>query len=103
MFETYIVKETIEYTEWRQGDGLHRIHGPAMEWKNGLKEWWQKGKQHRDDGPAIIFPDGEKHWFLFGKRFSEKDFKKHMTMVTTIPIKTISTPIKPVIRQLHPD
>jgi hypothetical protein len=65
---TYIVKETIEGTEWRQGDGLHRILGPAREFKNGLKEWWQKGHLHREDGPAIIFPDGEKHWFQNGKR-----------------------------------
>lgn len=67
--ETYIVKETLEGTEWRDaGFILHRINGPAREFKNGLKEWWQKGHLHREDGPACIFPDGEKHWYQNGKR-----------------------------------
>lgn len=46
---------------------LHRIDGPAIEWKDGGKEWWVNGFLHRTDGPAIESAFGDKYWFVNGK------------------------------------
>ena len=45
-------------------DYCHRLDGPAIEWKNGLKEWWVDDKRHRADGPAIEFVSGTKAWWV---------------------------------------
>ena len=26
--------------EWRQHGQIHRVDGPAIEWRNGSVEWW---------------------------------------------------------------
>lgn len=50
-------------TEWRKANGkLHRLNGPAIEWKSGAKEWWVDGKLHRLDGPAREFNPGKEWW-----------------------------------------
>lgn len=61
--------------EWRDGDKLwyfygklHRMDGPAVERMNMNKEWWVEGKRHRVDGPAIEWADGDKWWYVEGKR-----------------------------------
>ena len=66
--EEYTVKVYSNKTEWRQGDKLHRIDGPAIEWANGTKSWYQNGEYHRLDGPAIEGPDGYKEYYIEGKR-----------------------------------
>ena len=52
---------------WYQSNLLHRLDGPAVEWKNGIKEWYKEGEYHREDGPAVegTFSKG---WFQNGKR-----------------------------------
>lgn len=45
---------------------LHRMDGPALEYKNGRKEWYHHGKMHREDGPAIETVT-YKAWFIDGK------------------------------------
>ena len=45
-------------------DYCHRLDGPAIEWKNGLKEWFVDDKRHRSDGPAIEFVSGTKAWWV---------------------------------------
>lgn len=35
-------------------NNLHRLDGPAIEFKSGAEWWMQLGKLHRDNGPAII-------------------------------------------------
>jgi len=55
-------------TEWRRADGkLHRLDGPAIEWKNGTKEWWVNGKLHRIGAPALEWDDGTRQWWFNGK------------------------------------
>jgi hypothetical protein len=46
-----------EKTVWLLKDGktIHRIHGPAVEWKNGDQEYFQNGKLHCENGPALMF------------------------------------------------
>ena len=56
-------------------DILHRIDGPAAEYKNGYKEWYFEDKFHRVDGPAIEFVSGEKQWWLNGKLLTEAEHK----------------------------
>ena len=59
--------------EWYQNGRLHRKNGPAVEWKDGSRFWYQDGKIHREDGPAVEWASGSKSWFLNGKsqKFSE--------------------------------
>lgn len=54
---------------WYDKDGrLHRVDGPAVEFKDGEKRWCKRGELHREDGPAVERPDGSKSWYLNGKR-----------------------------------
>jgi hypothetical protein len=43
---------------------LHRLDGPAIEYKDGTKVWYYKGRKHRDDGPAYEGNDGDKSWYI---------------------------------------
>lgn len=54
--------------EWVSDGQLHRLDGPAVEFKNGKQCWYLYGKLHRDDGPAISCPDGRSEWFIKGIR-----------------------------------
>jgi hypothetical protein len=54
-------------------DLLHREDGPAVEWKNGMKEWWINGKRHRDDGPAVTSSNGAIFRYFNGSHFSTKE------------------------------
>jgi hypothetical protein len=60
-------------SRWLNG-GLHRVDGPAIEWKNGDKEWWLNGKRHREDGPAIEWKNGDKEWWLDGEYYESNDW-----------------------------
>ncbi len=50
---------------------LHRIDGPAVEYKNGNKLWCINGLCHREDGPACEWADGNKEWFINGRLHRE--------------------------------
>ena len=60
---------------WFQNDKRHRLDGPAMEYPDGTKEWYQNDKLHRLDGPAMEYPDGSKEWYIDGKQYSEEEFQ----------------------------
>lgn len=58
---------------------LHRIDGPAIEFKNGESHWYQFNERHRMDGPAII-SGAFKQWWLNGKQFeTEEEWQKALT------------------------
>ena len=50
---------------------LHRIDGPAVEFKSGTKEWWENGLRHRIGKPAIEWAGGNEEWYVNGKRHRE--------------------------------
>lgn len=52
---------------WYRNNKIHRIDGPAIEYKNGSKKWYLNGKCHRLDGPAIEYADGYKEWYIEGE------------------------------------
>src|SRR4051812_48062536 len=55
------------YKRWiNEKDQLHRIDGPAIEYKNGSKEWHVNGELHRLDGPAVESITGYKSWYVNG-------------------------------------
>jgi len=45
---------------------LHRIDGPALEFKDGGVEWWVNGVRHNLNAPAIQKPDGTEEWWVNG-------------------------------------
>lgn len=53
---------------------LHRVDGPAIEFKSGEEHWYLLGEHHRNDGPAITF-NGIKQWWLNGKQYTEDEYK----------------------------
>lgn len=57
---------------WKLKNGkVHRVDGPAFEYKDGSVMWFKNDARHRDDGPAVIFrgPDGDRmEWWVNGKR-----------------------------------
>lgn len=76
MSQTYKVTVHSNRTEWCKPNTttLHRLDGPAVEWKDGAKEWRVEGKLHRLDGPAIEWNDGGKEYWLDGKHLTEEKF-----------------------------
>lgn len=48
---------------------VHRLDGPAIEYKNGSKEWYKDGVSHREDGPAYEDFYGVWGYFLDGKEY----------------------------------
>jgi len=50
---------------WYNDDSvLHRLDGPAVEWRNGNETWLVNGGIHRIDGPAIEWADGTLEWWI---------------------------------------
>ncbi len=47
---------------------LHRLDGPAIEYRNRRKEWYKNGKRHKLDGPAVEYDDSNKYWYKNGLR-----------------------------------
>lgn len=43
---------------------LHRLDGPAIEYKDGTKFWIINGKHHRNIDPAIEWTKENKQWFF---------------------------------------
>lgn len=69
--------------EWKNGDKSwyvngerHRLDGPAVEYLNGYKSWYVNDKLHRLDGPAIVYSSGTESWYIEGKLYSEEEFNK---------------------------
>lgn len=61
-------------------NNLHRLDGPAIEFKTGTEWWMQMGKLHRDNGPAITKELGHKkisEYYLNGDK-AEKDEIKNI-------------------------
>jgi len=55
--------------EWRVNGKKHRLDGPAVTTNFGTKQWWVNGKLHRLNGPAIVWHNGDKEWWANGKRY----------------------------------
>ena len=61
--------DTVGGVEYTNSEGqLHRIHGPAVIYPNGLGGWYYHGRLHRENGPAITSPDGFEGWYHHGLR-----------------------------------
>ena len=58
-----------EASYWYKEGKLHREDGPAIEYKNGIKEWFQNGIRHRINGPAIEYPNARIAWYIKGEEF----------------------------------
>jgi hypothetical protein len=70
--ELTITIDSSKTKRWRNKKGkLHRLDGPAVEWRNGSKEWWVDGFRHRSDGPSIVYTDGHMEWHVIGMRHRE--------------------------------
>jgi hypothetical protein len=60
--------------EWYQNNKLHRLDGPAYTTNSGYKEGRFRGSIHREDGPAILYDDGcGKRWFLNDIQYRTKE------------------------------
>lgn len=58
---------------WKNGSGqLHRLDGPAVEYKDGSKYWFKNGEIHREDGPAVENVSGQ-HWYLNDKKVTKEE------------------------------
>jgi hypothetical protein len=64
--QEYTVRVYDSHTEWYQNSELHRLDGPAVEFKDGSKTWWKNDKRHRDNGPAVEWSHGHKEWWVNG-------------------------------------
>ena len=65
--------------QWYKGGYLHRLDGPAVEYKNGYTEWWLNGYCHRIGGPAIKggFADKDDETYcLYGDFYYEDEYNK---------------------------
>lgn len=62
-------------SEWYQHGLLHRVGGPAAEYRE-MRCWYKNGKLHREDGPALEGLEGQqagrKEWYIEG-RLHRKD------------------------------
>jgi len=52
---------------------LHRVDGPALI-SNQDKFWYCNGKLHRMSGPAVEYKDGTLYWYIDGLRISKTLF-----------------------------
>ena len=95
-------RETSVTYRWYYGiHELHRIGGPAINWKDGANEWFISGRRHRLNGPvfesvsdyrdwslndklhcieghAVERADGTREWWVSGVRYAERDFNRIM-------------------------
>jgi hypothetical protein len=61
--------DEFEDKRWYNNNGeLHRLEGPAIEYKSGTKYWFNNGELHRLEGPAVEFAAGTKFWYINGKQ-----------------------------------
>ena len=73
---------------WCQNNELHRLYGPAKEYANGDKEWYQNGLEHRIDGPAIEYVDGDKEYsyndIYYPEIKTDEEWKRFIKLVMKI-------------------
>ena len=65
-----ILNSILEFTnrrEWYKNGKLHRINGPAVEYKNGCKKWYRNGILYKECGPDIVYNRIKKKWFINGQ------------------------------------
>ena len=73
---------------WCRNGKLHREDGPAIERADGSKSWWLNGKRHREDGPSVECGNGHKEWHLHGNWLSEREWKRRMNRQKVAPLPT---------------
>ena len=62
-----VLNSILEFTnrrEWYKNGKLHRINGPAIEYKNGCKKWYRNGILYKECGPDIVYNRIKKKWFI---------------------------------------
>lgn len=64
--------------QWKEGDQLDRVGGPAVINESGLKVWFAQGREHRTDGPAVIWSDKSESYCIHGRWYTKKNFRKHL-------------------------
>jgi len=67
----YDVRDYKYVKKWFLNTKLHRVNGPAMEYKDGNKVWFVNNMMHRTDGPALEHVDGSKVWYVKDKLHRE--------------------------------
>jgi hypothetical protein len=58
------------------------INGMIID-SDGSKRWYHNDNLHRIDGPAIEYKNGRKEWFLYGVLYDEYKYK---TITSNIPL-----------------
>ena len=80
LLRTTIITDQDGDTKYYVGGKLHRLNGPAVEWKDGDLWWMQFGVLHRIDGPAIVYTGGRDsrkgHWYLDGVKYTKKQHER---------------------------
>ena len=79
--------EKIYYSD-PEGTVLHRPDGPALILESGSSFWYKNNELHRLDGPAEEYRNFTRHitakgWYVNGKRINcnnQKEFKKLMKL-----------------------
>lgn len=69
---------------WLQNNQFHRLKEPAIERFSGSVEWWVEGLRHREDGPAIEYADGIKYWYINGVQVSQAEYESKFTVHKSI-------------------
>lgn len=52
--------------KWYLNGVLHRLDGPAIQYKNGSRLWFVNGVPHREELPAVVLADGTLKWYING-------------------------------------
>jgi hypothetical protein len=67
-------------------DQLHNENGPAVI-IDDTNFWYKNGQLHRIDGPAIEWKNGDKEYYLNGLEISEKNYYLNKQLNASISIK----------------
>ena len=69
MLKNY-AKVIVEYGDklyYNEKGQLHRLDGPAVEYKNGSKIWYINNNRHRNIDPSCEWKNGDKYWVFKNK------------------------------------
>ena len=89
--EEYIVRVYSDKTEWfNKANQLHRLDGPARDYKSGSKVWYKNGEKHRLDGPAVDVLHRRKQWWIEGKKYTEEEFLEKTQPATELTVAEIA-------------
>ena len=92
MMENYIKIEHNEYGDLHylnSKNHLHRLDGPAVEYKTGAKFWLNNGKIHRLNGPAIFWANKDKQWYINGIEYKKFKHNRLVLFFTLEPQRII--------------